>query len=163
MRCLHWMRFAEGTIMLHFVARLYLRRVGDAAKSMQARVKGMIGDELDLVEAELTRGGHMAGAEFSAADVQMMFPLEFASMPRARMTPRRFRDQAADASLAWRAKYGLHLPPASSTAGPVSMAIRAANAGLCAPSFLRFNSASARWIESTARTNRSASLSCATG
>ena len=37
--------------MLHLVARLYLRRVGDAAKSMQARVKGMIGDELDLVEA----------------------------------------------------------------------------------------------------------------
>jgi glutathione S-transferase len=64
------------------VARLYLRRVGDAAKSMQARVKGMIGDELDLVEAELTRGGHMAGAEFSAADVQMMFPLEFAAFAR---------------------------------------------------------------------------------
>jgi hypothetical protein len=55
MRYLHWMHFAEGTIMLHLVARLYLRRVGDAAKSMQARVKGMIGDELDLVEAELTR------------------------------------------------------------------------------------------------------------
>ena len=42
----------------------------------------MIGDELDLVEAELTRGGHMAGAEFSAADVQMMFPLEFAAFAR---------------------------------------------------------------------------------
>jgi hypothetical protein len=28
-------------------------RVGDAAKTMQARVEGMIGDELDLVEAEL--------------------------------------------------------------------------------------------------------------
>jgi glutathione S-transferase len=35
-----------------------------------------------LVEAELTRGGHMAGAEFSAADVQMMFPLEFAAFAR---------------------------------------------------------------------------------
>jgi glutathione S-transferase len=39
----------------------------------------MIGDELDLVEAELTRGGHVAGAEFSGADVQMMFPREFAA------------------------------------------------------------------------------------
>ena len=29
-----------------------------------------------------TRGGHMAGAEFSAADVQMMFPLEFAIFAR---------------------------------------------------------------------------------
>jgi hypothetical protein len=52
-----------------------MAEVGDAAKTMQARVEGMVGDELDLVEAELTRGGHMAGAEFSAADVQMMFPL----------------------------------------------------------------------------------------
>jgi glutathione S-transferase len=68
--------------MLHLVARLYLGRVGDAAKTMQARVDRMIGDELDLVEAELTRGAHMAGAEFSAADVQMMFPLEFAAFAR---------------------------------------------------------------------------------
>jgi glutathione S-transferase len=81
-RYLHWMHFAEGTIMLHLVARLYLGRVGDAAKTMQARVDAMIGDELDLVEAELTRGGHMAGAEFSAADVQMGFPLEFAAFAK---------------------------------------------------------------------------------
>ena len=54
-RYLHWMHFAEGTIMLHLVARLYLGRVGEAAKTVQARVEGMIGDELDLVEAELTR------------------------------------------------------------------------------------------------------------
>lgn len=78
-RYLHWMHFAEGTIMLHLVARLYLVRVGDAAKAMQARVESMIGDELDLVEAELARGGHMAGSAFSAADIQMMFPLEFAA------------------------------------------------------------------------------------
>ena len=67
-------------------ARAALRKpiaeVGDAAKTMQARVEAMIGDELDLVEAELPRGGHMAGAEFSAADVQMMFPLEFAAFAR---------------------------------------------------------------------------------
>jgi hypothetical protein len=61
-RYLHWMHFAEGTLMLHLVARLYLGRVGDAAKTVQARVEGMIGDQLDLVEVELTRGGHMAGA-----------------------------------------------------------------------------------------------------
>jgi glutathione S-transferase len=39
---LHWMHFAEGTIMLHSVARLYLARVGDAAKTMQARVEAMM-------------------------------------------------------------------------------------------------------------------------
>lgn len=78
-RYLHWMHFAEGTIMLHLVARLYLTRVGEAAKAMQARVETMLGDELDLVEAELGRSAHLAGAEFSAADVQMTFPLEFAA------------------------------------------------------------------------------------
>jgi hypothetical protein len=40
------------------------------------------------------------------------------------------------------------------------VAIRAASAGLPTPSFLRFNSASARWVESAARTERSASFSC---
>jgi glutathione S-transferase len=96
-RYLQWMHFAEGTLMLHLVARLYLGRVGDAAKTMQARVEAMIGDELDLVEVELRRGGHMAGAEFSAADVQMMFPLEFAAFARlvdARHA--RLRDAASD-------------------------------------------------------------------
>jgi glutathione S-transferase len=77
-RYLHWIHFAEGTIMLHLVARLYLTRVGEAAKTMQARVETMIRAELDLVEAELGRSEHLAGPEFSAADVQMLFPLEFA-------------------------------------------------------------------------------------
>ena len=81
-RYLHWMHFAEGTIMLHLLARLYLSRVGEPAKALQARVEGMIGQELDLVEAELGRSAHLAGGEFSAADVQMMFPLEFSAFAR---------------------------------------------------------------------------------
>ena len=81
-RYLHWMHFAEGTIMLHLLARLYLSRVGEPAKALQARVEGMIGDELDLVEAELGRSSHLAGNEFSAADVQMMFPLEFSAFAK---------------------------------------------------------------------------------
>ncbi len=78
-RYLFWMHFAEGTIMLHMVARLYLIRVGEAAMAMRTRVEAMIGDELDLVEGELSRSAHLAGTEFSAADVQMVFPLEFAA------------------------------------------------------------------------------------
>ena len=65
--------------MLHLVARLYLTRAGEGAKALLARVEGMLGDELDLVEAELGRGAYLAGSEFSAADVQMGFPLEFAA------------------------------------------------------------------------------------
>jgi glutathione S-transferase len=102
-RYLHWMHFAEGTIMLHLVARLYLTRVGEAAKAMQTRVEGMIGEELDLVEAELANGGHVAGSEFSAADIQMVFPLEFAafaglvSARHARLTDYLARMQARPA------------------------------------------------------------------
>ena len=68
--------------MLHMVARLYLIRVGEAAKAMLARVEAMIGDELDLVEKELGHSAYLAGTEFSAADVQMVFPLEFAAYGR---------------------------------------------------------------------------------
>ncbi|MCD6042831.1 MAG: glutathione S-transferase [Burkholderiales bacterium] len=79
---LHWLHFAEGTIMLHLVSRLYLSRVGEGGAALLARVEGMIGAELDLVEAELGRSAHIAGPEFSAADVQMLFPLEFAAFAR---------------------------------------------------------------------------------
>ena len=82
LRYTYWLHFAEGTIMLHLVARLYLSRVGEPAKPLQARVESMIGAELDLVEAELGRSAHIAGQEFSAADVQMMFPLEFAAFAK---------------------------------------------------------------------------------
>ncbi|HYD55824.1 MAG TPA: glutathione S-transferase family protein [Burkholderiales bacterium] len=78
-RYLYWMHFAEGTLMLHMLARLYLSRVGEPAKPLQARVEGMLAAELDLVEAELGRGAHLAGPDFSAADVQITFPLEFAA------------------------------------------------------------------------------------
>ena len=81
-RYLYWMHFAEGTMMLHLVSRLYLTRVGEAAKAMQERVEVMIKKELDLVENELGRSAHLAGEDFSAADIQMVFPLEFAAYAR---------------------------------------------------------------------------------
>ncbi len=77
-RYLYWMHFAEGTMMLHLVSRLYLTRVGEAAKAMQERVEVMIGNELDLVEKELGHTAYLAGENFTAADIQMGFPLEFA-------------------------------------------------------------------------------------
>ena len=78
-RYLYWMHFAEGTMMLHLVSRLYLTRVGEAAKAMQGRVEVMIKNELNLVEDELGRSAYLAGDDFSAADIQMGFPLEFAA------------------------------------------------------------------------------------
>jgi len=78
-RYLYWMHFAEGTMMLHLVSRLYMTRVGEAAKTMQGRIEVMINNELNLVQDELGRSAYLAGDEFSAADIQMAFPLEFAA------------------------------------------------------------------------------------
>ena len=78
-RYLYWMHFAEGTMMLHLVSRLYMTRVGEAAKAMQGRIEVMINNELNLVQDELGRSAYLAGDEFSAADIQMAFPLEFAA------------------------------------------------------------------------------------
>ena len=50
----------------------------EVGKPVQERVEAMIRDELALVEAELRRSPHLAGEHFSAADVQMLFPLEVA-------------------------------------------------------------------------------------
>jgi glutathione S-transferase len=79
-RYIQWMHFAEGTLMLHLMARLYLTRAGgEGAAPVLARVEGLLADELAFIEAELGRSAHLAGDEFSAADVQMTFPLEFAT------------------------------------------------------------------------------------
>ena len=79
-RYLQWMHFAEGTLMLHLMARLYLARAGgEGTAPVLTRVEGLLADELAFIEAELGRSAHLAGDEFSAADVQMTFPLEFAA------------------------------------------------------------------------------------
>jgi glutathione S-transferase len=78
-RYLHWMHFAEGTIMLHLVARLYLARVGDGGEGTAGAGRGDDRRRARPGRGELARSPHLAGAEFSAADVQMGFPLEFAA------------------------------------------------------------------------------------
>jgi glutathione S-transferase len=55
------------------VARALAGRVRDAF------VLPNIARNLDYMETEIGRGGWFAGAEFSAADIQMSFPLEAAA------------------------------------------------------------------------------------
>ena len=78
-RYLEWMHFAEGTLMLHLAARMYLGRITGEPHPVRDRVDRMLGEELDYVESELGHNAHLAGAEFTGADVQMTFPLEFAA------------------------------------------------------------------------------------
>ena len=90
-RYTYWMHFAEGSAMPPLLMKLVLDRMMKApllvrpvAKAIAGKVrKGFvepnINRQLDYMEAELGRSTWFAGSEFTAADIQMSFPLEAAA------------------------------------------------------------------------------------
>jgi glutathione S-transferase len=92
----YWLHFAEGSAMSPLLLKLIFDRIESGpmpffarpiAKSIARRVKTTMVEpnlkrHLDFMEAELGRSEWFAGAEFSAADIQMSFPVE-ASAQRA--------------------------------------------------------------------------------
>ena len=93
LRWTYWLHFAEGSAMPPLLLTLVLDKIrnaplpffakpiarGIAAKVMDGFVTPNLKSQLDFMEAELTRDEWFAGKEFSAADVQMSFPLEAAA------------------------------------------------------------------------------------
>jgi len=89
----YWLHYAEGSLMPPLLVSLIMQRIHDApvpffirpiVRAIAARVRaGWLGPELarhlDFVEAELGRDGWFAGAAFSAADIQMSYPVEAAA------------------------------------------------------------------------------------
>ena len=106
-RYTYWMHFAEGSLMPPLVMRLIFDRLGSApmpwfvrpvARGLVAKVRESYIDpansaHFDFVEAELARSAWFAGEEFSAADVQMSFPVE-AGAARVGLGPTRARTAA---------------------------------------------------------------------
>ncbi len=100
LRYTFWMHFAEGSAMPPLVMKLVLDRMGKApllirpiANAIVRKVKTgfvepNINRQLDYMEAELGRSTWFAGNEFTAADIQMSFPIE-ASTARAGLDARR--------------------------------------------------------------------------
>ena len=92
----YWMHFAEGSAMPPLLLKLIFERIkvtpmpffakpiarGLANKVLAAMVDPNLKRQLDFMEAELAKTAWFAGAEFSAADIQMSFPIE-ASAQRA--------------------------------------------------------------------------------
>lgn len=78
LRYLYWFHFAEGSAMPPLLLKLYLSRLGEAAAPLLARVDVQLNGILDFMEADLN-GAYFAGDEFSAADIQMSFPLQAAA------------------------------------------------------------------------------------
>jgi glutathione S-transferase len=94
LRYSYWMHFAEGSAMPPLLLKLIFTRIpqspmpffarpiarGIARKVMAAMVDPNLKRQLDFMEAELGRSEWFAGDEFSAADIQMSFPVEAAAM-----------------------------------------------------------------------------------
>ncbi len=94
LRYTYWMHFAEGSAMPPLLLKLIFDRLEKApmpffvrpvARALARRTKDSfiqpnIERNLDFMEGELAGRDWFAGAEFSAADVQMSFPLEAAAV-----------------------------------------------------------------------------------
>ena len=92
LRYTYWLHFAEGSAMPNQVLKLICDRMAGARmpffikpvargisnRLLKSFVMPNIQAQLDFMEAELGRSEWFAGAEFSAADIQMSFPLEVA-------------------------------------------------------------------------------------
>jgi glutathione S-transferase len=93
LRYRYWLHFAEGSAMPYLVMKLIFDRVANAplnflvkpvARGIAKQVRGSyvmpnITRQLAYMESELATRAWFAGAEFSAADVMMSFPLEAAA------------------------------------------------------------------------------------
>ena len=91
-RYTYWLHYAEGSAMPPLLMKLifdrietgpmpfYIRPVvrGIAGKAKSSFIEPNIARHLDFMEAELGKSEWFAGQEFTAADVQMSFPLEAA-------------------------------------------------------------------------------------
>jgi glutathione S-transferase len=93
LRYTYWMHFAEGTAMPPLLLKLVFDRIEKApapffvrpiARAIAGRAKSSfvqpnIDRNLDFMEAELGKTEWFAGNTFTAADVQMSFPIEGAA------------------------------------------------------------------------------------
>ncbi len=75
-RYLYWLHYAEGSLMLQLLREWTVERMlpgADAAPGM-ARLRETTRQHLAMVDAHLAQFRHFAGADFTAADVMMVFP-----------------------------------------------------------------------------------------
>jgi glutathione S-transferase len=98
-----WLHYAEGSLMPPLLLKLMVSRIPVFGKVALKRIQPMIDVHLDYVEAELAQRPWFAGAEMTAADVMMSFPLE-AARSRAGL------DDSRPATVAWLKK--VHARPA---------------------------------------------------
>jgi glutathione S-transferase len=93
-RFTYWLHFAEGSAMPPLLLKLIFDRIESGpmpffvkpvARGIARKVKGLMIEpnlkrQLDFMETELGRSEWFAGSDFTAADIQMSFPVEAAAM-----------------------------------------------------------------------------------
>ena len=104
LRYTYWLHYAEGSTMPPLLLKLVFDRVETAPmpffvrpvarmiaqRAKRSFIEPQIDLHLDYVEAELGKRAWFAGSDFTAADIQMSFPLE-AAAARAGLGPSRPR------------------------------------------------------------------------
>jgi glutathione S-transferase len=95
----YFLHYAEGSLMPLLFMKLVFSRLPSACRSScgrsprdlgrrrQALLDPQIANHFMFLESELAKRDWFAGAEFTAADIQMSFPLEAAARPRAARAP----------------------------------------------------------------------------
>ena len=98
----YWLHYAEGSAMPPLLLKLIFDQIekakmpffakpiarGISAKAKAAFIQPQISQHLNFMEAELAQRDWFAGDEFTAADIQMSFPVE-AAKARAGLNERR--------------------------------------------------------------------------
>jgi len=93
LRYTYWLHYAEGSAMTPLLLKLVFDRIAKgpmpffarpvaraiARRAKSAFIEPQIAQHLDYLEAELGKSTWFAGNEFTAADIQMSFPLEAAA------------------------------------------------------------------------------------
>jgi len=101
--CRYWVHYAEGSLMMQLLVKLYLDRVGGPAKPLAERINGAVRMHLAYIDASLGSSQFFTGSELTVADVQMSFPLEVSvaqgmlgdSQPRLRALLSRLQQRPA--------------------------------------------------------------------
>jgi glutathione S-transferase len=102
LRYTYWLHYAEGSMMPPLLMKLIFNRIerapmpffakpiarAIAQKTKTSFIEPNINRHLDYMEAELGKTAWFAGPEFTAADIQMSFPLE-AAVSRGGLDPKR--------------------------------------------------------------------------
>jgi glutathione S-transferase len=93
LRFTYWLHFAEGSAMSPLLMKLVFDRIetspmpffvkpiarGISGKVKKALIEPNLKRQLDYMESELAKSEWFAGNDFSAADIQMSFPVEAAA------------------------------------------------------------------------------------